>query len=373
MMRLLCLLLMTPCFLMAQTKLTLTVHISNKTTDDLFIAGNFNDWNPKSTAFHLKQKDSVTYIILLDLPKGNHEFKITRGSWEKVECYANGKAIANRTLNLNVDTSMDVRIANWTDNFKQHQKDYTFGDHVHLVHENFHMPQLNKHRRIWIYLPKDYAKSKKKYPVIYMQDGQNLFHANPPRADEWAVDSVMDSLIREGAKEMIIVGIDHAGKDRLKEYNPYDSQYGKGEGKAYVSFLVETLKPYIDSKYRTLKDVKNTSIAGSSMGGLISMYAIAEYPKVFGSAGVFSPAFWLAPNIYADVTRRLADLKNNRVFFVAGDKEGTAMVRDMKKVHAILDPDGSSENIVLLEKEDGKHTEWFWHREFVPFYQFISK
>ncbi|RYG07583.1 MAG: alpha/beta hydrolase [Chitinophagaceae bacterium] len=309
----------------------------------------------------------------MNLPKGNYEFKITRGSWEKAESKIDGKAVANRTINLTVDTTMEIEIANWTDNFTQVKEEYHFGDHVHIVDSAFFMPQMNKYRQVWIYLPKDYSKLKKKYPVIYMQDGQNLFHANPPRANEWAVDSVMDSLIREGSKEMIIVGIDHGGKDRLKEYNPYDSQYGKGEGKAYIQFLVETLKPYIDSKYRTLKDAKHTSIAGSSMGGLISMYAITEYPKVYGSAGVFSPAFWLAPKIYSDVTDRLSHLKNSKVFFVAGDKEGTAMVRDMKKLYDILNPDGTNKNVVLSEKEDGKHTEWFWHREFVPFYKFIAQ
>ena len=365
--------LLFPLVLSAQNKVDLTVHIPKKTNDSLFIAGNFNDWNPKNNAFSLKQKDSLTYFISMNLPKGNHDFKITRGSWEKAESKIDGKAIANRTLILDVDTNMDVRVANWTDNFKQVKEEYHFGDHVHVVDSAFLMPQMNKYRQVWIYLPKDYSKSKKKYPVIYMQDGQNLFHANPPRADEWAVDTVMDSLIREGSKEMIIVGIDHGGNDRLKEYNPYDSQYGKGEGKAYVQFLVETLKPYIDSKYRTLKDAKNTSIAGSSMGGLISMYAITEYPKVFGSAGVFSPAFWLAPKIYTDVTDRLSGLKNSKVFFVAGDKEGTAMVKDMKKLHDILNPDGTNKNVVLSEKEDGKHTEWFWHREFVPFYKFIAQ
>ncbi|RZK67238.1 MAG: alpha/beta hydrolase, partial [Pedobacter sp.] len=213
----------------------------------------------------------------------------------------------------------------------------------------------------------------KRYPVIYMQDGQNLFHANPPRADEWAVDSIMDSLIREGSKEMIVVGIDHGGNDRLKEYNPYDSQYGKGEGQAYVSFLVGTLKPHIDSNYRTLKDFENTSIAGSSMGGLISMYAIAQHPKTFGSAGVFSPAFWLAPQIYTEVTTKLNGLKHSKIFFVAGDKEGSTMVQNTKKMYDILNSKEKSKNIVFLEKEDGKHTEWFWHREFVPFYQFIAK
>ncbi|WP_316809028.1 alpha/beta hydrolase [Pedobacter agri] len=362
-----------PLSLAAQVNISLIVHVPNKTTDSLFIAGNFNDWNSKNKAFNLKRKDDLTYVISLTLPKGNHEFKITRGNWEKVECKINGKPIANRTLNLNVDTTMDLRVASWSDHFKQVKEVYHFGDHVHVVDSAFFIPQLNKHRQVWIYLPKGYAKSKKKYPVIYMHDGQNLFHANPPRADEWAVDSVVDSLIREGSKEMIVVGINHGEKDRLKEYNPWDSQYGKGEGKEYVSFLVETLKPYIDSKYRTLKDPKNTSIAGSSMGGLISMYAIARYPKVFGSAGIFSPAFWLAPKLYTEISEKLPGLKNSKIFFVAGDKEGPAMVRDMKKVHDLLNPSADNNNIVLLEKADGKHTEWFWHREFVQFYQFIAK
>ncbi|KQR68182.1 alpha/beta hydrolase [Pedobacter sp. Leaf176] len=268
---------------------------------------------------------------------------------------------------------MDLNLPNRTNNFKKCEEDYHFGDHVHLVDSAFLMPQLNKHRRIWIYLPKDYAKSEKKYPVIYMQDGQNLFHANPPRANEWAVDSVMDSLIREGAKEMIVVGIDHGDDDRLTEYNPYDSEYGKGEGKAYVSFLVETLKPYIDSKYRTLKDANNTSIAGSSMGGLISMFAITEYPKIFGSAGIFSPSFWLAPKIYDDITDKLNTLKKSKIFFVVGDKEGQTMVHEMKKAYTILNPGGSNKNVVLIEKADGKHTEWFWHREFESFYKFIAQ
>ncbi|MCX2473907.1 alpha/beta hydrolase-fold protein [Pedobacter sp. MC2016-05] len=371
--RLFIIILLLPVTSIAQVKVLLNVSVPQKTQHTLFIAGSFNDWNPKSEASILKEKGSLTYVIELNLPKGNHEFKITRGSWDKTECQKNGTSVANRILNLNVDTVMDIEIANWSDNFKQVKEKYHFGDHVHLVDSAFYMPQLNKHRQIWIYLPKGYSKSNKRYPVIYMQDGQNLFHANPPRADEWAVDSIMDSLIREGSKEMIVVGIDHGGKDRLKEYNPYDSQYGKGEGKEYVSFLVETLKPHIDSNYRTLKDFANTSIAGSSMGGLISMYAIARYPKTFGSAGVFSPAFWLAPQIYTEVTTKLNGLKGKKIFFVAGDKEGATMVQNTKKMYDILNSEEKNHNIVFLEKEDGKHTEWFWHREFVPFYQFIAK
>ena len=92
---------------------------------------------------------------------------------------------------------------------------------------------------------------------------------------------------------MIVVAIDHGGTKRINEYCPYDMEgFGKGEGDQYLQFLVKTLKPYIDKNYRTKKDKENTYIAGSSMGGLISMYAVLKYPYVFGGAGVFSPAFW---------------------------------------------------------------------------------
>lgn len=267
---------------------------------------------------------------------------------------------------------MDVRIENWKDNLNEPKPDYRFGDHVHIVDPAFYMPQLNKYRKIWIYLPKSYKNSIKKYPVLYMHDGQHLFHAMPARNDEWAIDTVMDNLIREGNEETIIVGIDHGENDRLKEYNPYNSKYGKGEGKAYIEFLAETLMPFINQQYRTRTGADHTAIAGSSLGGLISMYAIAEYPEVFGAAGIFSPAFWLAPEIYADVSGRLSVLENNKIFLVAGDKEGAEMVNNVEKMYSILNPDGGNKKIVLHECEDGKHTEWFWHREFPAFYKFIT-
>lgn len=268
---------------------------------------------------------------------------------------------------------MDVRIENWKDNLKEPKPDYQFGDHVHIVDKDFYIPQLNKHRQVWIYLPKSYKDSEKKYPVLYMQDGQNLFHAKPARNNEWAVDIIIDNLIREGWQEMIVVGIDHGEDDRLNEYNPYDSENGKGEGKAYSQFLVETLKPFIDQHYRTLPDVRNTAIAGSSMGGLITLFTIAEYSGTFGSAGIFSPALWLAPQIYDHITERLSGLQNHKLFFVAGDKEGNEIINNIKKVYSLLNPDGKNERIVFFEREDGKHAEWFWHREFESFYKFIAE
>ncbi|MBE9602390.1 alpha/beta hydrolase [Pedobacter sp. MC2016-24] len=255
--------------------------------------------------------------------------------------------------------------------FTRAQVKPTRSPNVQVIDTAFKMPQLNKQRRIWIYLPQGYAASAKKYPVLYMHDGQNVFDAKTSAYGEWNVDEILDSLYQTNIQQAIVVGIDHGGEDRLKEYNPYDSKYGKGAGKAYVAFLVETLKPYIDAHYRTLRDAKHTSIAGSSMGGLISMYALARYPKVFGNAGVFSAAFWIAPEVYKEVAALLPKGTKAKVYFVTGGMEGGSMSTDMEQMYQLLNPKGKLKNIRMLEPADGKHSEWFWHREFPEFYKFI--
>jgi len=280
---------------------------------------------------------------------------LIENTWRKQKC------------SFSVDMNMTTETAG------ENQHELTFGDHVHIVDPAFFIPQLNTYRKIWIYLPKSYNKTERNYPVMYMHDGQNLFHAQPPRNNEWAVDSVLDTEIREGARDTILVGIDHDENTRMCEYNPYDSSYGPGTGQQYADFLVNTLKPFIDQNYRTLPGASNTCIAGASMGGLISMYAIAEYPEVFGSAGVFSPALWIAPDIYSNVERLKPRLNSHRIFFLSGEKEGVEMLQNTKKAYEILNPDGLNQNIVFVTREDGKHNERFWRREFKTFFNFIGK
>jgi predicted alpha/beta superfamily hydrolase len=338
---------------------------------EYFIAGNFNNWKPNDPAYQFS-KVNDGYLLEKQLPTDAYEYKITRGSWEKVETGSKGNAFENRSLNLKKDTVIKIAVANWVDQFKKEPLKHTASVNVHIIDTAFLIPQLVAKRRVWVYLPPSYASSTKKYPVLYMHDGQNLFDQLTSGYGEWGVDELLDSLIAKGQKEYIVIGIDHGGSERLKEYNPYDSEYGKGKGKAYVNFLVQTLKPYIDKQYRTKKDSENTAIAGSSMGGLISMYAIATYPKVFGKAGVFSPAFWLGKTIESDLKNELKNLNGSKVYLVAGDLESKTMVGDMKNVYHILNPTGKSKNIIMVEKADGKHSEWFWHRAFVDFYKFIS-
>ena len=162
------------------------------------------------------------------------------------------------------------------------------------VLDSLYSPQLDNQRDIFVYLPPSYASSDRHFPVLYMHDGQNLFDAETSFAGEWQVDESMELLSEEGI-EAIVVGIPNAGNDRLDEYSPFAmSNLGGGKGDSYLEFIVQTLKPLIDVDFRTLPDRENTSILGSSMGGLISLYAFFRYPNIFGAAGAMSPAFWFA-------------------------------------------------------------------------------
>ncbi|HLL44630.1 MAG TPA: alpha/beta hydrolase-fold protein, partial [Segetibacter sp.] len=264
-------------------------------------------------------------------------------------------------------------IPGWKDDYPERPKPYTATAQVKLVDSAFPIPQLNRTRRIWAYMPKDYATSKKKYPVIYMQDGQNLFNEQTAAFGEWKIDETLDSLIEHGSKGAIIIGIDNGGEKRLTEYNPYDHKnYGKGEGNEYVDFLALTLKPFIDKKYRTLKDSIHTFVAGSSMGALISLYAVVKYPDVFGGAGIFSPAFETAPKIYDDVAMAKWGNAFRRFYFYAGGKESETMVPDMNKMLATVEKKGHYETRRVLSPV-GKHNEAAWAREFAYFYKFLIR
>jgi predicted alpha/beta superfamily hydrolase len=337
----------------------------------IHLAGSFNNWNPADTTWELHAIKSGEYQLVKTLPVGTYEFKITRGSWQTVECTAEGKSIDNRQLNVLHDTTLTLNVAGWQDSFAATEKVHTASPQVHILAEKFDMPQLGRQRRIWIYLPAGYKSSKKKYPVIYMNDGQNLFDAYTSGFGEWGVDEILDKM--PGEHESIVVGIDHGGEYRLTEYDPYDSKYGKGRGDDYVDFLAKTLKPYIDQHYSTKPDAKETTIAGSSMGGLISMYAALKYPGVFGNAGVFSPSFWIAPHMF-----EFAKQKNlpasSRFYFVCGDAESDSMVADMKKMADIIRAKGKSEDKtpVVVIKGAG-HNEKQWNGDFSGFYSWLIR
>jgi predicted alpha/beta superfamily hydrolase len=360
--------------LQAQYTLRLVItDVATKKLDDIYVAGNFNNWNPKDANYKLKPfGGSRKAIVLKDIPAGTYQFKFTRGSWDKVETTAKGEDIENRTVEVNDDVSENIAIAGWKDDFPDKPKPNTATAQVHIIDTAFFIPQLNRHRRIWIYLPKSYNTTKGKlYPVLYMMDGQNLFNEQTAAFGEWGVDECLDTL-QQKTKECIVIGIDNSAEKRVNEYDPYNNEkYGKGEGKQFADFLANTLKPYIDKQYRTLKDVKHTYVAGSSMGSLISLYAVMEYPQTFGAAGIFSPAFWIAPQMFADM-QQTTWTTFPRFYFYAGGKESETMVSDMKKMYNII---AQKHNYDMHEVVYplGQHNESYWRKEFPNFYKWLVK
>jgi predicted alpha/beta superfamily hydrolase len=345
---------------------------------DVYIAGSFNGWNPQDKNFKFSKNENGNYYFDLKLANGSYEYKITRGGWNKVECSGGGADILNRILKVQGDSTVGINIEGWKDYFPSVavQRKHTAGKNVHIIDTAFLIPQLHRTRRVWVYLPDGYDGLTKRYPVLYMHDGQNVFDEATSYAGEWGVDECLDTMKRK----CIVVAIDNGGNKRLNEYCPYDFSLSgiaadypsnKGEGDQYVDFLVKTLKPFIDKNYRTLKEKNNTFIAGSSMGGLISMYAVLKYPNVFGGAGVFSPAFWVAPKIFDDIKNKGSEV-NSRIYFYAGDKENEQMVPDMIKAHnEMMKVSKPVNNFVSTVDSEAMHNEAAWRKHFPHCYLWL--
>lgn len=357
----------------AQITLQLTRFPANTPAPDTFyLAGNFNNWSPRDTAYSFRKESKRNYWVLtLPWAREGLEFKVTRGSWEKGETLADGSPRKNRLYQHNSDT-VQLEIEGWQDFFLPPAKQHTAAANVQVISQDFWMPQLKKNRRIWVYLPPTYAISGKKYPVLYMHDGQNLFDAFYSFSGEWGIDEALNQLYQEKGQEIIVIGVDNGGGERINEYTPWQNAlYGGGKGDAYVDFLAQTLKPYIDHHYRTLKGKNHTGVAGSSMGGLISLYAALKYPEVFGRAGVFSPAFWVSPELY-DFAAKTKLKKELKIYLIAGAKEGEQMVPDMARMRDLLQQKGVKPvQLKYQVNEDGEHREWYWQREFPGVLQWL--
>jgi predicted alpha/beta superfamily hydrolase len=355
---------------MAQVSVTFLVDSSAIDKDSsYFLAGNINGWKPADSAYRFKNGK-----LIINAKEGDViEYKITGGSWETVETGTKGADIANRVLKISSDTVVNIRIAGWKNNFGVVAKKHTASPNVMILDTAFAIPQLARHRTIRIYLPPGYKSGGKKYPVLYMSDGQNCFDEFTGSFGEWHVDETLDHFYDSCKKSMIVVAVDHGDDHRLQEYDPYDfEKFGKGEGKAYTRFLVETLKPYIDKHFRTLGNKKHTHIAGSSMGGVISMWAIIAYPEVFGNAGIFSPAFWTAMPIYNDTEKKIKDLTQQSFFFYAGGNESKTMVADTKKMFRVLNADKRIRAQLYVD-ELAQHNEASWSKWFPVYLRYILR
>jgi len=343
--------------------------------DTIYLASSLNEWDTHSSSFVFKPYSSAKFI--LNLPEGfdSFEYKICRGSWLNVEVNANGADIPNRYFVKTENDTAFINICAWRDLVPKKQMVSTATKSVRFLPTIFEIPQLNRKRTIRLYLPPNYSTGGL-FPVIYMHDGQNLFDNATSFAGEWKVDEILDSLYTYRGFSAIVVAIYNDEKERINEYSPWknDSLGIGGDGDKYVKFIVNTLKPFIDRHYRTLSGRENTAIMGSSMGGLISLYAALEYPDVFGKAAIFSPSLWFSPkmNIYLQKYKRK---KVQQLYFLVGEKEGVGMVEDLNRTLELLKNAGFDDEYYVKTKiaPDGRHAEWFWSREFGEAIRYLYK
>ncbi|MHB1327948.1 MAG: alpha/beta hydrolase [Gemmatimonadales bacterium] len=222
---------------------------------------------------------------------------------------------------------------------------------------------LRNYRDVVAALPLSYHQdAERSYPVVYMQDGQNLFDPATSYAGDWRLSQTLADLGRQGT-EAIVVGIANVGKHRLDEYSPFQQPgRGGGAGDRYLEFVAETLKPMVDRSFRTQPARQQTFIAGSSMGGLISLYALYRYADVFGGAAALSPSLWFANRAIFPYVEANADLAVGRLYLDIGLNEPGSAVADVRRLRDLILEHGSMSETEFSYLEDaaGRHNEATW-------------
>jgi predicted alpha/beta superfamily hydrolase len=250
-------------------------------------------------------------------------------------------------------------------------------------------PQLKNRRDVDVYLPDSYRGGSRHYPVVYVQDGQNLSDPEKAFAGTWQIERALEELAARDL-EAIVVGIHHGGRRRLFEYSPYpDRRHGGGDADLYLAFMVDTLKPRVDRFFRTRRERDATVILGSSMGGLLSLYGFFRYPSVFGRAGVMSPSIWYGQAAILDFMAE-AQTPTGRLYVDVGTAEGVGTLRDARRLGRLLVRKGftrerrgpgrrasasrrAADRAVLRYFEDrgGRHSEADWARRVGPALEFL--
>ena len=232
----------------------------------------------------------------------------------------------------------------------------------------------NFSRTVTIYLPPGYERGDARYPVLYMQDGQNLFE--PERAfipgQHWRLNEAADFAIAERtAGPMIIVGVDHAGPARIDEYTPTRDESRNAGGKAdgYAKLLIDELKPLIDARYRTVPD--DTAVGGSSLGGLVSLYLGLTHPDVFHRIAAMSASVWWGGKSILQFVDRF-DGPRPRMWVDVGGREGKDTLRDARALRDRLRAKGWSDaDLGYLEEPRADHSERAWARRARPMLEFL--
>ena len=240
------------------------------------------------------------------------------------------------------------------------------GQAVLKVYPDILSPQLRNYRDVLVALPPAYGQGAEGHPVIYLQDGQNLFDPVTSFAGDWGLVETLNALAPD-RPQPILVGIPNMGRRRRYEYSPFrDIIHGGGGGDRYLAFLVETVKPLVDASFRTRPERSHTVIAGSSLGGLLSLYGLYRHADTFGAAGVQSPALWFADGAMLRFVAEWSGPAVGRVHLDVGTEEGDEALLDVRKLRDLLIAGGhrAGADLSYIEEPGADHDETAWGRRF---------
>lgn len=264
-------------------------------------------------------------------------------------------------------TLESAEILSYLDHVKTNGRTHSVVGDVRIVPQVW-VPQFQTGRDILIYLPPSYATGERRYPVLYMHDGQNLFDdATSYAGHDWRADETLEALSAEGY-EAIVVGMYHGGEQRLVEYNPFPGKF-PGRGEEHVAFLCENLKPFVDKNFRTRSGHAATGVFGSSMGGLISLYAFFRRPDIFGLCGAMSPSLFVNHGAIVQYARDAA-WNEGRIYLDNGTHEPSA-----RPLYQALRAKGYRvrRHLKYVAERGGKHTESAWARRLPNALRFLLR
>jgi len=244
-------------------------------------------------------------------------------------------------------------------------------------HEKFRSRFLRNQRDLIVYTPPDYRDQPgRRFPVLYLHDGQNLFDGATSfiPGQDWHVGQTADFCIQSGTVEpLIIVGM-YNTKARIREYTPtHVPKLGGGRADRYAKFLLEEVKPFVDREYRTLSDSYHTGIGGSSLGGLVSLYLGLKHARIFGKIAALSPSVWWNQMVIQRFVLTTGIEARPRVWLDIGTREGPRIVNDVEKFRdALLEKGWQLERDLHYERVEGaEHNEAAWAQRVGPFLQFL--
>lgn len=366
---------------------TLTIKVTPpadySASETIHLVGSFNDWELDGDKAYPLRTDKGQLSVTIPVTEKQVFFTLVKNkNWQlmpanemaKSQCIYQYQATGG-------DAEMAVHIPLWTGDKPLKTIEPSLSGSI-VQHKDFTLPQFARSTDIHVYLPKSYQhNTDQTYPVLYMLDGQNVFNAQSAHSDEWRIDELLEQLTSAGTlDEMIVVAVPNSAQ-RWVEYNPWDfkdrdGKAAQGQGELTIRSIKDTLKPFIDSSYRTAPQPASTGLAGSSLGGLMAIYAALEHSDTFGFTAAFSPALAIenmdGKNVLFEAIKHQQTIGNSKIYFDIGQME-YGNYQQIEQLNSLLLKQGfKPENLKLVKDDVGRHCEVDWSRRFPAALQWLQ-